>query len=117
MSVSRVLSLLLASGLLASYQHVYTHGWCLHESDERAWIRLTSPPPNAEQLWILATASAPYFTFKRELWFALPTGEITLCRLGENTSPLNSRSGASWTFTLDGRLDTDVEPSMRVTGR
>ncbi|WP_395645729.1 hypothetical protein [Terricaulis sp.] len=51
-----------------------------------------------------------HFEPRRELWFAAENGVITLCRLSEDTSPLNADAGESFKFGPDGTLlDADDE--------
>ena len=94
--------------LLAGCQSIVGfHGNCIEHGDRRPWAQLQSPPPNAEA-YRRATDANPGlrggWAYRRELWFATPAGEVTLCRLGEYTAARLARSGATWEFTRDGDL-------------
>ena len=68
---------------------------------------MPAPPANAELLRSLANVNPGLvggWRHKRELWFSLPTGEMTLCRLGENTAARLSDSGVTYEFTANGEL-------------
>ncbi|GJL93043.1 MAG: hypothetical protein DHS20C04_27020 [Hyphococcus sp.] len=56
---------------------------CLYNDDIREWTRLPNPPANAERLTAIIDKNAydgNIYTFNSEEWFALPTGEVMLCR-------------------------------------
>ena len=79
---------------------------CIDGRDERPWSRM-SAPANALTLQRLADENPGLvggWRHRRELWFSLPTGEITLCRLGENTAARFSGSGVTYEFARGGEL-------------
>lgn len=80
---------------------------CIDRHDERPWTQMQAPPSNAEALRGLADLSPGLrggWRHRRELWYSLPTGEVTLCRLGRNTAPRLSDSGVTYEFGPTGDL-------------
>lgn len=75
-------------------------GGACFEGDPRPWTRIEEPA-DASRYRDLADANRALggWRYWREAWFSLPTGEITLCRLGEA-----NRSGAAYEFAADGSL-------------
>jgi hypothetical protein len=90
---------------LISCASIGTHGMCLAESDAQHWRRLSAAPHNAAMYRALADANSSFnFEARRELWFKTSDGEVTLCRLSENTSPSNANAGEWWQFDASGAL-------------
>jgi hypothetical protein len=73
--------------------------------DDRPWLQIDDPPSSSTTMRALADAH-PTFPgsnpFGRETWYALPGGEIMLCR--SDAAPRNSCAGPGqwWQFRLSG---------------
>lgn len=82
-------------------------GPCADYDDQRQWRALAAPPPNARAMQLAADAHPGFqggWTHRNEFWFATRSGEIMLCRTGDNLTPNMSRDGQSWTFSAQGTL-------------